>query len=54
MEKLINELIRCNKRFSMMAYPNRSHAINEGTNTTRHLRQLMTDYLKAKLPTGER
>ncbi len=53
-EMLINELIRCNKRFSMMSYPNRTHAIREGTNTTRHLRQLMTDYLIDKLPPGPR
>ncbi len=54
MEKLINELIRHNKPFSMMAYPNRSHSIREGTNTTRHLRQLMTDYLEQNLPAGPR
>ncbi len=41
-EALINELIRHNKPFTMMAYPNRSHAINEGRNTTLHLRELMT------------
>ena len=34
----------------MMAYPNRSHAIREGTNTTIHLRQLMTSFLKKNLP----
>ncbi len=51
-EALINELIRHDKPFSMMAYPNRSHAINEGHNTTLHLRQLMTRYLKEKLPPG--
>ena len=51
-EALINELIRHNKPFSMMAYPNRSHAINEGRNTTRHLRELMTRYLEQNLPPG--
>ena len=51
-EALINELIRHNKPFSMMAYPNRSHAINEGRNTTLHLRELMTRYLKENLPSG--
>ena len=49
-EALINELIRHNKPFTMMAYPNRSHAINEGQNTTLHLRELMTRYLKENLP----
>jgi dipeptidyl-peptidase 4 len=51
-EALINELIRHNKPFSMMAYPNRSHAISEGRNTTLHLRELMTRYLKDNLPPG--
>ena len=49
-EMLINELIRHNKQFTMMAYPNRTHSIREGKNTTRHLRQLMTRYLEEKLP----
>jgi dipeptidyl-peptidase-4 len=53
-EALINELIRHNKPFSMMAYPNRSHAISEGTNTTLHLWELMTRYLAQNLPAGPR
>jgi dipeptidyl-peptidase-4 len=53
-EALINELIRHDKPFTMMAYPNRSHAINEGHNTTLHLRQLMTRYLDENLPAGPR
>ena len=48
-EALINELVRHNKQFSMMAYPNRSHSIREGTNTRRHLRQLMTNFFEANL-----
>ncbi|MTI31055.1 S9 family peptidase [Xanthovirga aplysinae] len=51
-ERLINELIRHNKPFSMMAYPNRSHGIFEGENTTLHLRTLLTNYLKANLEAG--
>jgi dipeptidyl-peptidase-4 len=51
-EALINELIKHNKPFSMMAYPNRSHAINEGHNTTVHLFHLMTRYLKEHLAPG--
>ncbi len=51
-EALINELIRHDKPFTMMAYPNRSHSISEGQNTTLHLRQLMTRYLNEKLPPG--
>jgi dipeptidyl-peptidase-4 len=53
-EALINELIRYDKPFTMMAYPNRSHGINEGQNTTLHLRELMTRYLKENLPPGPR
>lgn len=48
-EALIDELIRHNKPFTMMAYPNRSHGIGEGKNTTRHLRELMTTYLLQNL-----
>lgn len=51
-ETLIDELIRHNKPFRMMAYPNRSHAIHEGRNTTRHLRELLTTYLAEHLPEG--
>ncbi len=51
-EALINELISHGKPFSMMAYPNRSHAISEGRNTTLHLRGLMTRYLLENLPPG--
>ena len=49
-ELLINELIKHNKQFSMMSYPNRTHSIREGKNTTRHLRKLMTQFLLNKLP----
>ena len=50
MELLVNELIRQNKRFDMMSYPNRSHGINEGENTTRHLYGLITDYFQEHMP----
>jgi dipeptidyl-peptidase-4 len=53
-EALINELIRHDKPFAMMAYPNRSHSISEGQNTTLHLRQLMGRYLREHLPPGPR
>ena len=51
-EGLINELILHNKPFTMMAYPNRSHSIREGANTTRHLRELLTRYLEENLSSG--
>ena len=44
MEYLVNELIRHNKQFDMMAYPNRSHTIYEGKNTSIHLYTLITNY----------
>ncbi len=49
-EAVINALITANKPFTMMAYPNRSHGISEGRNTTRHLYELLTRYLHEKLP----
>jgi len=49
-EMLVNELIRHDKPFSMMAYPNRTHSINEGPNTQLHLFQTLTRYLKQNLP----
>ncbi len=53
-EALINRLVAANKQFTMMAYPNRSHGIYEGRGTTLHLRTLLTEYLRANLPAGER
>jgi dipeptidyl-peptidase-4 len=49
-ETLIDELITHNKHFTMLAYPNRSHAINEGPNTTRHLFETLTQYLRSHTP----
>lgn len=43
-EMLVNELIKHNKLFSMMSYPMRAHGINEGENTTLHLRRTMEKY----------
>lgn len=54
MELLINELIANNKQFSMMAYPNRSHGIYEFENTSRHLREMMTQYFLNHLEPGGR
>lgn len=49
-ERLINELVKYNKQFSMMEYPNRSHGIYEGQGTRLHLYTLLTNYLFANLP----
>ena len=51
-EALINALVASGKQFTMMAYPNRTHGINEGPGTTRHVFSLLTRYLKEKLPAG--
>jgi len=53
-ELLINELIKHNKQFDMMSYPNRSHGIHEGDNTTRHLYTKMTQYLLEHVPVGHK
>ena len=53
-EMLLNELIKHNKQFQFMAYPNRSHGISEGEGTTEHLSTLFTNYLKTHCPPGPR
>lgn len=53
-ELLINELIKYNRQFQLMSYPNRSHGIFEGAGTTLHLRTLFTKYLKEHCPPGGR
>jgi dipeptidyl-peptidase-4 len=51
-EMLVNELVKYNKTFQYMAYPNRTHAISEGPGTTEHLISLYTQYLKAHCAGG--
>lgn len=51
-EAVINALVSANKPFTMMSYPNRSHGINEGRNTSLHLFELLTRYLKQHTPPG--
>lgn len=53
-ELLINELIKYNKQFQVMPYPNRSHGISEGEGTWEHLSTLYTEYLKKHCPPGAR
>mgnify|MGYP000070688412 CR=1 FL=1 len=48
-ERLINELVKHNKQFEFMAYPNRSHSLREGKGTTLHLKTLMTNYFNTHL-----
>ena len=53
-EMLINELIKYNKQFQLMTYPNRTHSISEGEGTYDHLSTLYTNYLKQYCPPGGR
>jgi dipeptidyl-peptidase 4 len=53
-EQLVNELIKYNKHFQFMPYPNRSHSISEGEGTSEHLSTLFTNYLKQFCPPGGR
>lgn len=53
-ELLINELVKYNKQFQLMLYPNRTHNIAEGEGTKLHLSTLFTNYLKEHCPPGGR
>ena len=53
-EMLVNELIKYNKQFQFMPYPNRTHSISEGEGTFEHLSTLYTNYLKTHCPPGGR
>jgi dipeptidyl-peptidase-4 len=53
-ERLINELVKYNKQFQLMIYPNRSHNIDEGPGTSLHLMTLYTQYLQEHCPPGGR
>jgi len=53
-ELLLNELIKNNKQFQFMPYPNRTHGISEGEGTRKHLATLYTNYLKLHCPPGGR
>ncbi|EHQ26671.1 S9 family peptidase [Mucilaginibacter paludis] len=53
-ELLINELVKYNKQFQLMSYPNRTHSISEGEGTGLHLSTLFTQYLKEHCAPGGR
>ena len=53
-EELINELVKYNKQFQLMSYPNRTHGISEGPGTRAHMATLYTQYLKDHCPPGGR
>ena len=51
-EMLLNELIKYDKQFEFMAYPNRTHSISEGAGTSLHLRKLYTAFIKRNCEPG--
>ena len=51
-EMLINELVKYNRQFKLMSYPNRTHSISEGAGTSLHLATMFTNYLKQYCPPG--
>jgi dipeptidyl-peptidase 4 len=53
-EMLLNELIKYNKQFQFMPYPNRTHSISEGEGTSEHLATLYTSYLRKYCQPGGR
>ena len=53
-EAMLNELIKYNKTFQFMPYPNRTHSISEGSGTREHLSSLYTAFLRKNCPPGAR
>ena len=51
-EMLINELVKYNKQFQLMVYPNRSHGIWEGEGTSLHLATTFTNFIQQYCPPG--
>lgn len=51
-EMLVNELVKHNKQFQFMAYPNRTHSMAEGEGTFEHLSTLYTQFLNRHCPPG--
>jgi dipeptidyl-peptidase-4 len=51
-EVLLNELIKYNKQFQFMEYPNRTHNISEGPGTRQHLSTLYSSFLRKNCPPG--
>ncbi len=53
-EMLLNELIKHNKQFTFMPYPNRTHGLSEGRGTFKHLTTLYTNFLRKHCEPGAR
>jgi dipeptidyl-peptidase-4 len=52
-ERLIDELIKHNRQFDFMPYPNRRHGLVEGEGTSLHLHSMMTNYFAEHLKASE-
>ncbi len=48
-ERLINELIKHNKQFKFMAYPNRAHRTSSGKNTMLHSHAMQVEFFERHL-----
>lgn len=53
-ERLVNQLVDLGKQVDLMVYPNRSHCICEGRNTSLNVYSLLTRYLLTHLEAGGR
>lgn len=51
-DMLINELVKYQKLFQLMSYPNRTHSISEGVGTRQHLAKTYTRFLQQNCPPG--
>jgi len=51
-EMLVNELVKYNRQFSFMPYPNRTHGITEGEGTILHKTTMMANFLRQYCPPG--
>ncbi|MGX5819109.1 S9 family peptidase [Chitinophaga lutea] len=51
-ELLVNALIRHHKLFQFMPYPNRTHSINEGENTSSHLAAVYQQFMRENCKPG--
>lgn len=51
-EVLINELVKYDKMFNLMIYPNRTHSINEGEGTSQHLGNTFIKFILEYSPPG--
>ena len=51
---LIDKLIKYDKMFNLMIYPNRTHGISEGEGTDQHLMNTFRKFIREYAPAGAR